>query len=341
MKIQKPDKLFFFTGASAWVPDAIQYAQSKGIECHVFAVSRHLSEVFDYKTGISFQQVLTDRGISWHHCDDINASKELKTIAGKNAIAIGLGEAYTFSTETLAIFNRNIFDFMTIRMPRYRGGAHYTWQILQQNRIGAWYVQMVNEEMIPGRIDTGDIVKTHEYIIPSWARIPADYFKVADDEGINVFRNFIDEIIEGKDFLLTKLQENFGLYLPRLYTLRHAYINWNWTGEEIERFICAFDEPYAGASTFCNGIRVFLKSSQLEKGEGSFHPFINGIIYRIYNSKVFIAVANGSIVAESITDEKGNDIIKILKQGYRLFTPPQHLEDAMLFNAEYTSEGLK
>ncbi len=340
MKLQKPDKIFFFTGASAWIPDAIQFAKSNGIECHVFAVSRHLDELFG-DTGKTFREILTERNISWFHCDDINNSKELKELATKNSIGIGLGEAYTFSTETLTLFDRHIFDFMTIRMPKYRGGAHYTWQILQQNRIGAWYIQIVNEEMIPGGYDTGEIVSTHEYIIPSWARIPADYFKVADVEGLNAFKKFIEEILAGNDFPLSILQENFSLYLPRLYTLKHGYINWFWKGEEIERFICAFDEPYAGASTFCNGQRIFLKSCQLEKGEGSFHPFMNGLVYRINNNKVFIAVNNGTIIAEKLLNEQGQNSLSSLKIGYRFYTPSHLLEDAMLFNAEYTSQGLK
>ncbi|HEU4472537.1 MAG TPA: hypothetical protein VFR58_15695 [Flavisolibacter sp.] len=340
MKLGKPDKLFFFTGASAWIPDAIQYAEGQGIKCYVFAVSRHLEEMFA-GTGKTFRQVLSEKNISWFHCDDINNSQELRQLATVSSIGIGLGEAYTFSTETLGLFNRRIFDFMTIRMPKYRGGAHYTWQILQQNRIGAWYIQVVNEEMVPGGYDTGEILSAYEYIIPSWARIPADYFKVADTEGLNAFRKFIDDAVSGRDFTLTVLQENFSLYLPRLYTLRHGYINWSWSGEEIERFICAFDEPYAGASTFCNGERLFLKSAQLERGEGSFHPFMNGLVYRIYNNKAFIAINNGTLIVEKISTEDGKDAMPSIKPGYRLYTPAQLLDEAMLFNAEYTSTGLK
>lgn len=339
MKIQRPDKIFFFTGAAAWIIDAIKYAESKGMECHVFAVSRHLNEKFN-EQGTTFKDALTGAGVSWVHCDDINNCKELRSLVGSTSIGVGLGEAYTFSTETLALFNRNVFDFMTIRMPKYRGGAHYTWQILQQSRIGAWYIQMVNEEMIPAGYDSGEIIESYEYIIPASARIPRDYFAIADAEGLKAFKKFINQILDSKEFSLSKLQENFSLYFPRLFTLNHGYINWNWTGEEIERFICAFDEPYAGASTFCNGERIFLKSCQLDKGEGSFHPFMNGLIYRIHNGKAFIAVGNGTIVTEDLTNEKGNSVIDKLKIGYRLYTPLKHLEEAMLFNSEYNSRGL-
>jgi hypothetical protein len=338
MKLNKPDKLFFFTGAAGWIPEAIGYAREKDIPCYVFAVTRHLNETYGDCT---FREELEKKGILYYHCDDINTSEEFRSLVTPNSIGIGLGEAYTFTTETLELIGRRIFDFMTIRMPRYRGGAHFTWQILQQNRIGAWYIQLVNEAMIPGTYDQAEIIKTHEYIIPQWARTPADYFSVADAEGLKLFKNFTDEMVSGKDFQLTWLQENFSLYLPRLYTLRHGLINWNWTGDEIERFICAFDDPYQGASTFCNGKRVSLKKVQLEKGEGSFHPFMNGLIYRIFNKKVFVAVASGTLIIENISDETGTSCIDSLHTGDRLYTPQSMIDDAMLFNAEFDSKGIK
>jgi methionyl-tRNA formyltransferase len=339
--LRKPEKIFFFTGAVSWLLPAIDFALNNQIECYVFAVSRHLAEIFDEQRELTFHQVLNEKGISYFHCDDINTSLEFKQLATKESIGIGIGEAYTFNSETLALLDRNFFDFMTIRMPKYRGGAHFTWQILQQSRIGAWYIQMINEKMIPGGYDQAEILRIHEYIIPSWARIPADYFKVADKEGLIAFINFINDILTNKSFTPTWLPENFSLYLPRLYTLKHGYIDWRWTGEEIERFICAFDNPYAGASTFCNGDRAFVKSAQFERGEGLFHPFMNGIIYRIYNGKMFVSVSNGTIIIDVITNENGISILETFKTGFRLYTPIYLLEEAMLFNAEFDAKGLK
>jgi methionyl-tRNA formyltransferase len=338
MILSKPDKLFFFTGAVSWVPEAILYAKEKGIECYVFAVKRHLDEVFGKHT---FEKELQSHKIPFFHCDDINASEDFLRLATKNSMGIGLGEAYTFNTNTLEAVNRRVFDFMTIRMPKYRGGAHFSWQILQQNRVGAWNVQLVNEEMIPGGYDKAEIIKTYEYVIPQWARTTADYFAVADAQGLDFFKNFIDEIIACTEFNLTWLQENFSFYMPRLYTLKHAFIDWRWTGEEIERFIAAFDEPYVGASTFCNGKRMFLKKAQFERGEGTFHPFMSGLIFRIYNKKIFVAVNNGTIIIETVNDEDGNSIVSDLMPGYRLFTPQSYIEEAMMFNAEFDAHGIK
>ena len=49
---------------------------------------------------------------------------------------------------------------------------------------------------------------------------------------------------------------------------------------DVERFICAFDEPYVGASTNLNGDIVRIKSVCLSQQDGFFHHFQSGLIYR-------------------------------------------------------------
>jgi methionyl-tRNA formyltransferase len=157
---------------------------------------------------------------------------------------------------------------------------------------------------------------------------------------VELFIEFMDEIQEGKEFKLNRLEENISSYFPRLYTLRHGFINWSWDTDEIENFICAFDDPYAGVSTFVDGLRVFLKKCQAEYKEGIFHPFMSGLVYRISNCSLFIATKDGALIVRSVVDENGNNIVKKLKVGQRFYTPNKYLEEAMLFNAEYDTEGL-
>jgi methionyl-tRNA formyltransferase len=339
------DTLVFFCGPVPWLPDATRIVRAQGVKVYVFAVTRHLDALFDPPTAAhprTFRTMLEEEQIPYYHLADINASEELKSVVTPRTMGLGIGEAYTFTTQTLELFQRRLYDFMIIRLPQYRGGAHSTWEILRGGRVGGWNIQQINEEMIPGGFDSGEILKTREYVVPASARIPQDYFAVADQEGFLLFQEFFAEVQAGKSFSLTKVQENFASYFPRLYTLRHAWLNWSWTVDEIERFICAFDEPYPGASTFLNGKRVHLKSCQADVAlDGAFHPFMAGLAYRVFGGKVFIAVKDGSIIAERILDESGDDITSTVKVGQRFYTPQQYLEEAMIFNAEYTSEGLK
>lgn len=338
------DTLVFCCGAMAWLPDAVQFAQQQGIKVYIFAVTRHLDEFFDPPSSTNprtMRKMLEDEKISYFHVADINESPELRSVITDKTMCLGVGEAYTFTTETLDLFKRRVYDFMVIRLPQYRGGAHFTWEILRGGRIGGWNVQEVNEEMIPGGYDSGAILKTHEYLLPKSARLPEDYFLAADREGLALFKEFLMEVQSGKTFPLGRLQENFGSYYPRLYTLRHGWLDWSWTVDEIERFICAFDEPYKGVSTYLHGKRVHLKSCHADTFDGTFHPFMAGLVYRTFGNKVFIAVKNGSIVAERVLDEQGVDITATVRVGQRFYTPQAQLEDAMMFSAEYTSEGLK
>ena len=339
LKIGAVDTLIIFGGGSLIIEFAKESLRRK-IRTYVFAVTRHLEEVIDNEDGLKLKEVLEREGIPFYHTKDINDSPELKSVVSKDTIGIGVGEAYTFNKETIDLFKGRLFDFMVIRLPQYRGGAHFTWQILRRDRIGCWNIQLINEEMIPGVYDSGEILRTREYTIPQWARIPQDYFKIANEEALRLFIEFMDEIQEGKEFELNRLEENISSYFPRLYTLKHGFINWSWDTDDIEAFICAFDEPYAGASTFLNEKRVFLKRCQTEYGEGRFPPFMSGLVYRIFNESVFIATKDGALIVRSVMDEKGNNIVKELKVGQRFYTPHKYLEEAMLFNAEYDTEGL-
>jgi len=333
------DTLILFGGCMS-VVDFARDAKKRGLKTYVFAAPRHLSETFREEQDATFEMILKKSKIPFFSAVDINTSPDLPRVVTSRSLGLGLGEVYTFSRATIDLFQGRLFDFMVINLPRYRGGAHFTWQILRNDRTGCWNIQRINEEMVPGVFDSGEILKSREYILPPSARIPADYFRAARAEAQNLFTEFICEVQAGASFRPMALQEQFRSYFPRLYTLRHGFIDWSWTGEEIERFICAFDEPYAGASSFLAGARVFLKSCQMEYADGPFHPFMAGLIYRIEGSTLYVAVNGGSLIIRHIADENGADISSRLKPGQRLFTPAALLEDAMLFDAEYDANGL-
>ncbi|MCG3117605.1 MAG: hypothetical protein LLH30_18205 [Candidatus Manganitrophus sp. SA1] len=339
IKIGPIDRLLLFGGGPLMVAFAKEAIKRK-IKTTLFAVKRHLEEALEGGAGPTLREVLEKEKIPFFHADDINRAPELPSVVSGAAIGIGLGEAYTFSKETIALFQGKLFDFMTIRLPQYRGGAHFTWQILRKNRIGCWNIQLINEAMIPGAYDSGEILKTREYFLPPSAKIPNDYYDAAHEEGFKLFCKFLDEVQAGKEFGLAKLQENFSSYFPRLHTLRHGWINWSWNCDEIETMISAFDDPYPGASTFLNGRRVFLKQCQADAGEGMFHPFMSGLIYRMADRSVFIATREGALMVRKVSDEKGRDLIPTLKVGQRFFTPMKVLEEAMQYSAEYDAAGL-
>jgi methionyl-tRNA formyltransferase len=194
--------------------------------------------------------------------------------------------------------------------------------------------------MIQGVFDSGKIVKTQEYLFPPTVRIPQDYFDHAVEQELMFLESFLEEVRADKDFSLTDVQENFSIYFPRLFTLEHGYIDWEWSGRDIELFICAFDDPYPGASTFLNGNKVFLKDCYLEFNDGPFHPFQSGLVYKKDHNALFTAAREGTLIIKKIFLEDGTSAFDHIKTGDRLYTPGKYLEEAMQYRAEFDGNGL-
>ncbi|MDX9821493.1 MAG: hypothetical protein RBT20_06140 [Syntrophales bacterium] len=338
MKFGPIDHIILFGGAPLLAAFARDLADEGKYAVSVFSSRRHLDEVLA-PAGKPLRAILQDAGIPWFDAPDIHTDPNIRGLLSPRTFGLGLGEAWSFSPDLIERFGGRLLDFMGIRLPQYRGGAHYSWQILRRNRIGCCNLQVINEQMIQGVFDSGEIVKSREYLFPASVRIPQDYFDFAVGEEVAFLREFLREIEGGKDFPLTRLQENFSLYFPRLHTLKHGWIDWGWSGEEIERFICAFDEPYAGASTFLGEARVFLKDARLETNDGPFHPFQSGLIYKKANGALFVCAREGALVIRKASDEGGRDILDDLAIGSRFHTPARFLEEARQCRADYDAAG--
>lgn len=335
MKLCKPEQVVFF-GSGIELVDYYKIVKSRKIDAYIFLAPRHAEEIFYGKKLIDH---FIENEILYFIENDINCSADLHSIL-KNKVSIGLGfgEVYTFSQDIINKFNQQLFDFMVIRIPKFFGGAHFSWQILQKNRIGSWNIQIINKDMVPSKINSGEIIKTRTFIIDSDARKPEDFFRIYARECKIFFIDFFDDVENNMIFNLLPPQFDHSTYFPRLSTGAQGYINWSWSLEEIELFICAFDEPYIGAMTFVGERKIHCKKVQIDRGEGSFHPFMNGIVYRVDNNTIFIAHRDGTLILECITDENGDSIS--IHVGQRLYTPFKYLENAMMFVAEYDSKGL-
>ncbi|MDZ4838620.1 MAG: hypothetical protein SGJ04_01305 [Bacteroidota bacterium] len=338
MKFNKLKHLLLFGGGNTLLQTAIS-CKKNNLDIAVFTSSRHADEII--LAELSLAQHCENENLPIFITDDINVCEELNTYDLSNSLGIGFGEAWSFNKDLIEKFQGKLFDLMGIRLPRYRGGAHYTWQILRQNKIGACFLQEINEFMIQGEFDNGEILKSKQYFFPKSVRIPKDYFDAAQEQEITYIQEFIDELTQGKEFIKHDLPEHFSMYFPRLHTINQGLINWNWDTKDIEHFICAFDEPYAGASTQLNGEKVHLKSVSSDNEDGPFHPFQFGLIYKIFNGSAFIATKSGAIIVDQILNQYKENIILNLKHGMRLFTPNDWLENAMLYSPNYTPTGLK
>jgi methionyl-tRNA formyltransferase len=331
------DRVALFGGS--WLMAALcRRLVQRDLDVMLFAGPRHLDDAVE-KDGTTLRQVVEQLRVPYCSTEDINDEPALLDFVTPSTLGLALGAAWVFEKRLVGRFSGKLLDFMGIALPQYRGGAHYTWQILRKSRQGCCNLQVIH-----GGIETfhrGEIVKRKAYFFPTSVRIPQDYFDAAIPHELAFLEEFFDQVERGEAFEVQPLQESFSTYFPFLNTLRHGFIDWRWRTEEIERFICAFDSPYAGASTFVNGQRVYLKSCHAEYSDGAFHPFQSGLVYRKTDSALFVATRDGTLVVEQVLDEGGLDVLEEVELGHRLYTPLRYLEEAMIFQAVYGPEGIR
>lgn len=268
--------------------------------------------------------------------DDVNKDSNVISEINSGVIGLSIGAAWIFRKEIIDQFAGKLLNIHGAKLPHDRGGGGFSWRILRDNRRGFSLIHQVDTG-----IDSGPIVKYKEFIYPHWCRVPRDFEQVILEKNQELIRQFIKEVDQGEEFTCMDQPEYLSIYWPRLSTEHHGYVDWSWSLKDIERFICAFDEPYKGASTFVNGKRVFLKNSFVDFSDGVFHPFQNGIVYRKSDNVLFVSTKEGALAVRRVSDEYGEDIAFEINVGDRFYTPFDVLVNAMQYRARYTPHGLE
>ena len=298
-------------------------ARKKGCNVTIFTEKLHLA--LPTKNGQSLKEKLTNEGFNYFSIKKLTL-QYLKKNTNKNSIGISLNSIWIFDNKIIDFFNGNLYNYHDTPLPEFRGAAAYTWLILLNQK--KWGITM---HKVASSLDVGNIVKQKNFSFPKSCRIPQDYLDYKLKFEKNFFTTFLDELISKK--LKTFSQKNnFSTYWPRLVTPYNGFINWNWSAKEIELFIRSFDDPHQGSSTFIDGIKVRLKKCSFHKNT-NFHPFQSGMIYRIDESKLFVAANGGTLEINDIFDLQGKKINSILRVGHRFHTRTKYLETSFTTRA--------
>ena len=324
------DRGITLIGSGPLIIETAKYTRSLGISTLAIYAPRH----FDNKDANLLKKI----GCAFYKTNDPHQDYSLlDKFNDYSKLCICFGPAWIFKESILNIFEDRIFNFNGIPLPNYLGGAHFTWQILHNNKTGGAFIQQIDEN-----IDRGKIILGEHYNIPTDINLPVDYEKFNNKKGINLIKKFIDKITTPPNEI--KYQDNIinwdqHLYFPRLYTPKNGYVNWSWTGEEIFRFCNAFDEPYPGARSFINNEIVILKNTKFHKNPYS-HPFSAGLIVRINKEKqeVWIATRDGFLEVKKFNFESNKSPHNI-KIGMRIITPLSKIEESFS-SIKFDSKGL-
>ncbi|MBI4657242.1 MAG: hypothetical protein HY735_00075 [Verrucomicrobia bacterium] len=309
--------------------------RSSGYAVRVVTSERHRNEFLPDSPG-TFESFLADQELEVTVSDDVNDDSRVLGYMTDRTLGISFGAAWIFEKEFIDRFEGRLLNSHGSRLPQDRGGGGFSWRILRGDRQGFSLIHQV----APG-IDTGTIVAYNEYLFPHHCRIPVDYQNYSLKMNLELLDMFLEKLRARSEFECVGQPEYLSTYWPRLSTDLHGYIDWGWSATEIEQFVCAFDDPYRGASSFVNGTKVRLKKCLMGTSDGTFHPFQYGIIFRASGSAIHVAAKGGSLIFTNVTAEDGTDMMGRLGPGDRFYTDREHLDEAKRRRVIYTPRGLK
>jgi methionyl-tRNA formyltransferase len=319
--------------------EASRLLRRAGYATGVILAPRHAEEMLPL-AGKQTQAAFADDGFDVHVVEDINASPDLRSFActGPKALALCFGPAWLFRDHVLEAFGAGMINFNGIPIPRYLGGAHYTWQILNGDRTGGCVLQEITPD-----VDRGPVLRRELFDLPEHVRVPEDYFTANLEAGKRFLESTIADMRADVPFAAIDFAtlEDDRLYFPRLHTTGNGWIDWSWWADDIERFCCAFDRPYSGAGTYVESTEVRIADVWLEAETHATHPFNAGLVVRRIGKTAWIAATGGMLRVETARLPDGRDAMDLLREGRRLHTPRQVLDDALIFRPKLTARGFK
>ena len=234
------------------------------------------------------------------------------------------------------MFKNKLINSHSTRLPQNRGGGGFSWRILNQEKFGICLIHLISEE----EIDKGEIVLHKNFLFPHSLKKPLDYYSFQLKEEKNFLSEFLEKLLCKKSFDLIAQPEYLSTYFPRLSTNTNGWIDWSLKNIDLFNFICAFDDPYEGASTKYGSKKVRIKSVTWSRSDQIFHPYQYGMIYRKTEDWIVVAINSGSLIIEEVLNEKNENIINKLVVGNRFLTEQYLLESAKV-RKFFTPLGLK
>ena len=318
-------KRICFIGGGRLMAEAMLFARNLGFEVVAIIATRHSTEkingeenLLEYLSKHTTQVKVTD--------NPAEASAALVFPNTSNSLALCFGPAWIFPEQVVNSYSRGMFNFNGIPIPRYLGGAHYTWQILNNSFDSGRFIQIITE-----KVDRGDILMSEISSLDPGLATPADFFQANHGLALKFVQSFLTKLSRGESFESIDFDSvsRDRLYFPRVSTKKNGWIDWSWTGPDIESFCRAFSNPYEGASTKYLGATIRLREAIFhESKKESFHPFCFGLVVRVTHNGFFVSVRGGLL---EVLDWKFEEKVWQVLEGERLATPQKLLYEAKTY----------
>lgn len=310
----------------------IELKKKYKFELHILTENTHLKKKVNYDNE-NFKFFLDKHNLEFSIIKNYNHLFKIikKKSIDANTFILLLNSVFFIKKDIISLTKKRIFNLHVGKLPEQRGAGTTTWQFMSNILNSAVTIHRVETAL-----DKGKIIVEKKFKIRGSCK-PIDYYKIASKYEKKALEIFLNMIIK-KNFKETDQKEINSVYMPRIDTNTHSYINWSWSGKEILSFIRSFDKPFLGARTFLDNKKCILTDAKLFKSSINFHPFQSGIIIRIDKEFIFIAIKN-SILRVRIKLTSRQNLNNLL--GRRLYTPIKYLETAMISKAIHKPDTIK
>jgi methionyl-tRNA formyltransferase len=182
----------------------------------------------------------------------------LKSVAAD--VAVTVNWLTVVGAAAVAAFKSGILNVHAGDLPRYRGNACPNWAVL----MGESQIAVSIHFMEPDRLDSGDVLLKKYFSIGLKDRIMDIYERINKDIP-EMYLKVIDDLEKG-NILPVKQSEN-PLEALHCYTRKPSdgLIDWSKDAEYIDRLVRVSSEPFAGAYTFYNGIKIIVWGASHKK----------------------------------------------------------------------------
>lgn len=310
-----PINTLVLLGGGPLVVHLIDSISNKGLKVRVVTSPRYASQKVN---GVGFLEFLSSNKIDCLVTESIGSSQVKSFLSElEDPLYLSIGAPWIFKQSAIEnLFQEKLLNLHGTRLPQNRGGGGFSWQIMMGYRFGCCLIHRIDEG-----IDTGDVVEYADFIYPPTTRIPIEFESIYIERNLEFLSSFIEKYRYDNHVVDLKRQpEYLSTYWPRLNTPVNAAIDWSLSPEEVERFICAFDKPYSGAFTLLGDDVVRIRSVQLSSGDGAFHPFQTGLVFRVLKDYCIVALAGKSLIIGEVLDSSGKNIVSKIAIGSRFRT---------------------
>jgi methionyl-tRNA formyltransferase len=310
-------------------------AKRKKINLFLYTEKIHLKKKCE--KSITFKEFLQKRKINYKVSKNIN--HEIKDIKKRftpelENVLLLTNCIWKINSDLINFFKKRIYNIHVGLLPAQKGAGGATWIKLTNSNISAITIHEVSQELDAGRI----LIEKKFKLKKNFSLI--NYYNQTRGCEKKTYNNFFN-LIKKKIFLLKKQNKKEDVYMPRLNTKIHGFIDWNWKAKHIVDFVNAFSDPYQGASTFIKNEKYLLSHAKLLKHKINFHPYQSGIIFKKEKNSILIAATEGVVQIKKISKITGEKYpIKKLKLGARFFTPIKELEKSKKLTSLHSSKGI-